>query len=258
VAHDRPTRRRGVLPLVLAAALVVVAVTAVWLVAQRDRTVTADADATSSPATSSPGMSSADPGAIDAPAAGALTFEALMTPADIARTGLTVEDPVAIDAPAFPVLCDARDWGMQWSAPQQGVGHDYPGPGAGVCVTPGGSAAAAAASAALARLTDDAASCPTPATGGSVEHSGALAGTGDESAVFLADDGGRDGVIGVTWIVVVRSGSTLLQVAYTTEERIGTGSGPADGDDAGGAGPVARSTAESLARAALDRFAAQA
>jgi hypothetical protein len=181
----------------------------------------------------------------------------LMTRADVADVGLTVEDPVTSDAPVFPVLCDATAWGVQWSAPEQGVGHAYPGQGALVSEYAVGYADDAAASAALHRLSEDAASCPTPSTGGSVEQTGTATASGDESAVFVADDGGRDGAIGVTWIVVVRSGSTLLEVAYTTEEQIGTGSGPAGGDDAGGAGPVARSTAESLARAALHRFAAE-
>jgi hypothetical protein len=257
MTQDRPTSGRRVILLLLAAVLVLAAVVAGVVISQRDRAATAGpapaAGTSSSPAASSTGA------AIDAPVAGALTAEMLMTRADVAGAGLTVEDPVASDAPVFPVLCDAADWGNQWSAPEQGVGHEYPGQGALVSEYAVGYADDAAASAALDRLTADAASCPTPSTGGSVEHTGTLAGTGEESAVFVADDGGRDGVIGVTWIVVVRSASTLLQVAYTTEERIGTGAGPADGgDDAGGAGPVARSTAESLARAALDRFAAQA
>jgi hypothetical protein len=255
MTQGRPTSRRRAL-LLLAAVLAVAAGVTGVVIGQRDRTATAEPGPTVG--TSAPPAAASGGAAIDAPVAGALTFEALMTPADVAGAGLTVEEPVAIDAPVFPVLCDAADWGAQWSAPEQGVGHEYPGQGALVSEYAVGYADDAAASAALERLTADAASCPTPSTGGSVEHTGTVAGTGDESAVFVAGDGGRDGVIGVTWIGVVRSGSTLLQVAYTTAERIGTGSGPADGDDAGGAGPVARSTAESLARAALDRFAAQA
>jgi hypothetical protein len=72
-----------------------------------------------------------------------------------------------------------------------------------------------------------------------------------DAAVSEHAIGGRDGVIAVTWWVVVRSGDTLVLVSYPTEQQIG--SGPT-GDGDGGAG--ARSTAEALARAALDRFAA--
>jgi hypothetical protein len=93
---------------------------------------------------------------------------------------------------------------------------------------------------------------------GQRDRTGTVTGNGDGSAVFVVDDGRRDGIIGVTWSVVVRSGSTLLHVGYTTEQQIGTGAGPGEGgDDAAGNSPVARSTAESLARAALDRFTAQ-
>ncbi|MCU1604073.1 MAG: hypothetical protein JWP46_538 [Modestobacter sp.] len=254
MTQDRPISRRRVL-LLLATLLAVAAVVAGVVIGQRDRTATTGAGPTAG--TSSPSAASTG-AAIDAPVAGALTFEALMTPADIADAGLTVEDPVAIDAPVFPVLCDAPDWGNQWSAPDQGVGHGYPGSGAVVSEYAVGYADDAAASAALDRLTADADSCPTPSTGGSVEQTGTVTGTGDASAVFVVDDGGRDGIIGVTWSVVVRSGSTLLHVGYTTEQQIGTGAGPGEGgDDAAGNSPVARSTAESLARAALDRFTAQ-
>jgi hypothetical protein len=250
--------QRGLLPwLALAACLAVGALLAVWLLAGRDREPTRPAAATTgSPSTTAPSSAPTSPsvGALDAPGGGALTSEALLTPADVAAVGLTVGDPAAIDAPAFPVLCDATDWGTQWSAPQEGVGQDYPGQGAAVTEYAVGYADAAAASAALARLTADAGSCPQVATGGSVEPSGPASAGGDESAVFLVDDGGRDGVIGVTWSVVVRSGDSLLLVTYTTEQQIGTGSGPAGGDDSGGASAGARSTAEALAGAALERF----
>jgi hypothetical protein len=253
VTDARPTRRRGTL-LVLVAVLVAAALLAGWLLGQRAGSGATATEASTPPASPTPSPTGT---AIDAPVTGALTFEALMTPADIADAGVTVEDPLAIDAPAFPVLCEAAGWGTQWSAPEQGVGHEYPGQGALVSEYAVGYADDAAASAALARLTDDAASCPDLSTGGSIE---VVPGdtVGDESALFLVDDGGRDGVIGVTWTVVVRSGSTLLQVGYTTEQQIGTGSGPVDGggDDAAGDSPVARSTAEALARAAADRYAA--
>ncbi|SDX65601.1 hypothetical protein SAMN05661080_00702 [Modestobacter sp. DSM 44400] len=254
--QDRPTSRRLLLVL-LTAVLVAAAVVAGLVLGQRDRTATAEPAPTAG--TSASSAAPATNAAIDAPVDGALTFEALMTPADVADAGLTVADPVAIDAPLFPVLCDAPDWGNQWSAPEQGVGHEYPTTGAGVSEYAVGYADSAAASAALARLTDDAVACPTPSTGGSIEPTGTVNGTGDESAVFVVDDGGRDGVIRVTWSVVVRSGSTLLHVGYTTEQSIGTGSGPGDGgDDAAGDSAAARSTAESLAHAAVDRFNAQA
>jgi hypothetical protein len=243
-------QRRSIVPwLALAACLVIAAVLAVWLLSVRDPGVAdAAAAAPTAAATSTAGVSS-----IDAPVAGALTFEALMTPADVAAAGLTVEEPVAIDAPVFPVLCDAPGWGTQWSAPEQGVGHEYPAQGAAVSEYAAGYADDDSASAALARLAEDAAACPDLSTGGSVESTGPARSDGDGSAVFAIDDGGRDGVIAVTWSVVVRSGDTLLLVSYTTEQRIGTGSGPAgDGEDGAGA----RSTAEALARAALDRFAA--
>jgi hypothetical protein len=82
---------------------------------------------------------------------------------------------------------------------------------------------------------------------------------GGESAVFLVADGGRDGVVAMTWSVVVRSADTLLLVTYTTQQQIGTGHGPGDGgDDSGGDSAGARATAEALAHAAVDRFTAPA
>jgi len=182
-----------------------------------------------------------------------------MTPADVAAAGLTVGTPTGLDAPAFPVLCDAPDWGTQWSAPMQGVGQDYPTHGAAVTEYATGYADAGAASAALARLVTDAASCPDLSTGGSVQSEGTSAVGADESAVLLVDDGGQNGSIALTWSVVLRSDDTLLLVTYTTEQSIGAGAGPVDdGDDSGGAGAGARSTADALARAALARFAASA
>lgn len=260
-----PTRRSLLLGLASLLVMVVVGVTAVLIagVLGDHRNGTAAADGKPAAATSSAATDTS--AAIDAPVAGALTFEALMAPADIADAGVTADNPVALDAPVFPVLCDAPDWGNQWSAPEQGVGHEYPSQGAslrkhGASEYAFGYADDDAASAALARLSADATACPDLSTGGSIQADGTLTGSGDESAVFLVDDGGRNGVIGRTWSVVVRSGSTLLQIAYATEQQVGTGAGPADGsgDDADGAGPVARSTAEALARAALDRFTAQA
>jgi hypothetical protein len=252
--HDEPGQR-GVVPwLALAACLVIAAALAVWLLSVRDPGGPDEAAATTTPPSTAPATSAAV-SAADAPVGGALTAGSLMTPDDVAAAGLTVEDPVAIDAPAFPVLCDAPDWGNQWSAPEQGVGNEYPGPGAALSEYAFGYADGDSASAALARLVADAASCPDLSTGGSVESTGPATAGGDESAVFLTDDGGRDGVIGVSWSVVVRSDRTLLLVTYTTEQRIGTGSGPADdGDDSGGDSAGARSTAEALGGAALDRF----
>jgi hypothetical protein len=241
-------QRRSIVPwLALAACLVIAAALAVWLLSVRDPGG-ADA-AAATPAAAS--TSTAGVGSIDAPVAGALTFEALMTPADVAAAGLTVEDPVAVDAPVFPVLCDAPGWATQWSAPEQGVGHEYPAQGAAVSEYAIGYADDDSASAALARLAEDATACPDLPTGGSVESTGPATSDGDESVVFVIDDGGRDGVIAVTWSVVVRSGDTLVLVSYTTEQQIGSGP-TGDGDDGAGA----RSTAEALARAALDRFAA--
>jgi hypothetical protein len=261
--QDR-ARGRGLAPwLALAACLVVAAGLAVWLLSVRDRGGAAEAAATSSAPSTAP-SSSAPAEAIDAPVVGALTSEALLTPADVAAAGLTVGVPAAIDAPVFPVLCEAPAWGTQWSAPQQGVGQQgvgqqYPGQGAVVTEYAVGYADGTAASAALARLIEDATSCPDVSTGGSVTSAGPATAGGDESAVFLVDDGGRDGVIGMTWSVVVRSTDTLLLVTYRTEQQIGTGSGPVDGgDDSGGDSAGARSTAEALARAALDRFTAPA
>ena len=83
-----------------------------------------------------------------------------MTAADVATAGLTVEEPVDLAEPAFPVLCDAPDWGTQWSAPEQGLGREYPAQGARVTEYATGYADDAAASAALARLVADAAGCP--------------------------------------------------------------------------------------------------
>jgi hypothetical protein len=232
--------QRPLLPwLALAACLAVGALIAVWLLAARDRVhPAAAAGSTTALSTSA--------GSLDAAVAGALTAEALMTRADVAEAGLTVAAPIASDAPAFPVLCDAPDWGNQWSAPEQGVGQEYPGPGAAVSEY------------AFGYADDAAASCPELSTGDSVESAGPATVDADESAVFVVDDGGHAGVIGVTWSVVVRSGDTLLQVAYATEQQIGTGSGPVDdGDDSGGDSAGARATAEALARAALDRFTSQ-
>ncbi|MCU1619242.1 MAG: hypothetical protein JWR41_1248 [Modestobacter sp.] len=252
--HEGPGSRSVVPWLALAACLVVAAGFAVWLLSIRDPMGSTEAAGatTTAPTTADP---SDRVGALDAPVAGTLTAEALLTPADVADAGLTVGTPGASDAPAFPVLCDAPDWGTQWSAPEQGVGQEYPGQGAVVSEYAAGYADATAASAALARLTGDAASCPDLSTGGSVESTGPATVGGDESAVFVVDDGGHDGVIGVTWSVVVRSGDTLLLVGYTTEQQIGTGSGPVgEGDDSSGDSAGARSTAEALASAALDRF----
>jgi hypothetical protein len=255
--HEGPGQQSVVPWLALAACLVVAAGLAVWLLSVRDPTARTEATGATTTA-STPADPSAGVASLDAPVAGALTPEALMTPADVADAGLTVEAPVASDAPLFPVLCDAPDWGNQWSAPEQGVGQEYPAQGAVVSEYASGYADDAAASAALTRLTQDAASCPDLSTGGSVESTGPATVGGDESTVFLVDDGGSDGVIGVTWSVVVRSEETLLLVSYTTEQQIGTGSGPADGrDDSGGDSAGARSTAEALARAALDRFTGQ-
>jgi hypothetical protein len=240
--------QRSVVPwLALAACLVIAAASAVWLLSVRDPGPPDEAAAT----TTTPSTSAAV-GAADAPVAGALTAGSLLTPADVATAGPTVEDPVEIAAPAFPVLCDAPDWGTQWSAPEQGVGQKYPGRSAALSEYAFGYADAGSASAALARLVEDATACPALSTGGSVESAGPATAGGDESAVFVTDDGGRDGAIGVSWSVVVRSGATLLLVSYPTEQQIGTGSGPVDGSGSAGA----RSTAEALARAALDRFTA--
>jgi hypothetical protein len=245
--------QRSVVPwLVLAACLVIAAASAVWLLSVRDPGRPDEAAATTTTTATAPSTSAAV-GAADAPVAGALTAGSLLTPADVATAGPTVEDPVEIAAPAFPVLCDAPDWGTQWSAPEQGVGQEYPGQGAALSEYAFGYADAGSASAALARLVEDATACPALSTGGSVESAGPATAGGDESAVFVTDDGGRDGVVGVSWSVVVRSDATLLLVSYPTEQQIGTGPGPVDGgsDSAG-----ARSTAEALARAALDRFTA--
>jgi hypothetical protein len=116
-----------------------------------------------------------------------------------------------------------------------------------------------AASAALARLVHDAVACPQVSTGGSVQSAGPSTAGGDESAAFLVADGGRDGVVAMTWSVVVRSADTLLLVTCTTQQQIGAGNGPGDGgDDSGGDSAGARATAEALARAAVDRFTAPA
>jgi hypothetical protein len=228
----------------VAACLVLAAGAAVWLVAGRDRhTAGTSASSASSSAPSTVSV-------LDAPVAGAPTVEALITPADVAGARVTVDAPATIDAPAFPLLCGAADRSDQWSGPRQGLGQEYAGPGAVVSEYAFGYADGAGASAALTRLTSDAASCPSLSTGGSVESAGPAVVGGDESEVFVVDDGGHNGVIGVTWSVVVRSGDTLLQVGYTTRQQIGT-SGPVGG----GAGPDGRATAEALARAAVDRFA---
>jgi hypothetical protein len=250
--HEGPGSHSVVPWLALAACLVVAAGLAVWLLSIRDPTGSTEAAGAT---TTAPATADSSDG-IGARVAGTLTAEALLTPADVADAGLTVGTPGTSDAPAFPVLCDAPDWGTQWSAPEQGVGQDYPAQGAVVSEYAAGYADATAASAALARLTGDAVSCPDLSTGGSVQSTGPATVGGDESAVFVVDDGGHDGVIGVTWSVVVRSGDTLLEIGYTTEQQIGSGSGPGGGggDDSGGAGAGARSTAEALARAALDRF----
>jgi hypothetical protein len=245
---------RGVGPwLALATVLLIAAGLAVWSLSVRDRGVAAEAAATTSAATSTAGTTAAPPSS--AAPSGVLTAERLMTAADVATAGLTVDAPVDLPEPAFPVLCDAPDWGTQWSAPQQGLGQDYPTQGARVTEYATGYADDAAASAALARLVADASACPDVAAGGAVESAGPVAAVDGESAVFLASGSGRDGVVPVTWSVVVRSGQTLLLTSYATEQAIGTA---APGDDSAGDSAGARVTAEALARAALDRFTAPA
>lgn len=185
-----------------------------------------------------------------------LTASALLTPQEIAGVGLTVGSPVAVENPAIGPLCQAASWSEQWSRPQQSLGQDYPATGAAVSEYVLRYADPAAATAALQRLIADAEACPSPATGGEIDHTGTLPDTSD-SAVFLVRDAGRDGTTAVSWVVVARSGDTLAQVAYTTQQAIGTGSGPVDGgDDASGDSPQAEGTAQSLARAALDHLAA--
>jgi hypothetical protein len=229
---------------------VVAAGLAVWLLSVRN-----PAEPTPATGATTTAATTAAPSAGLSPLEAPLTADALLTPADVADAGLTVAAPVASDAPVLPALCDAPDWGNQWSAPEQHVGQEYAAQGAVVSEYASGYADDAAATAALARLTADASSCPDLSTGGSVESIGPATVGGDESAVFVIDDGGHDGIIRVTWSVVVRSGSTLLEVGYTTDQQIGTGAGPGPGgDDSGGDSPGARSTAEALARAAVDRF----
>ena len=255
-------RGRGVGPwLALATALLIAAGLAVWSLSVRDRGAPAEAAATTSaattsaastsPATTSPGTTA--PTA--SPTSAALTTAHLMTAADVATAGLTVEEPVDLAEPAFPVLCDAPDWGTQWSAPEQGLGREYPAQGARVTEYATGYADDAAASAALARLVADAAGCPDLTAGGSVESAGPATGIDGESAVFLAYGSGRDGVVPVTWSVVARSAQSLVLTSYATAQAIGTG---ADGDDGAGDSAGARATAEALARAAVDRFTAPA
>jgi hypothetical protein len=244
-------RGRGVGPwLALATALLIAAGLAVWSLSVRDRGAPAEAAATTSAATTSP---STTPTA--SPTSSALTAARLMTAADVATAGLTVDAPVDLAEPAFPVLCDAPDWGTQWSAPEQGLGQEYPAQGARVTEYATGYADDATASAALARLVADAAGCPDVAAGGSVESAGPATGIDGESAVFLTYGSGRDGVVPVTWSVVVRSAQSLVLTSYATAQAIGTG---ADGDDSAGDSAGARATAEALARAAVDRFTAPA
>jgi hypothetical protein len=248
---------RGVGPwLALATALLIAAGLAVWSLSVRDRGAPAEAAATTSAATTSPATTSPTTTAPTASTTSAALAPAqLMTAADVATAGLTVGAPVDLAEPAFPVLCDAPDWGTQWSAPEQGLGQEYPAQGARVTEYATGYADDAAASAALARLVADAAGCPDVAAGGSVESAGPATGIDGESAVFLTYGSGRDGVVPVTWSVVVRSAQSLVLTSYATAQAIGTG---ADGDDSAGDSAGARATAEALARAAVDRFTAPA
>ena len=249
-------RGRGVGPwLALATVLLIAAGLAVWSLSVRDRGVPAEAAATTSAATSTATTSPTTTAPTASPTSAALTAAQLMTAADVATAGLTVDQPVDLAEPAFPVLCDAPDWGTQWSAPTQGLGREYPAQGARVTEYATGHTDDDAASAALARLVADASACPDVVAGGSVEPAGPASAVDGESAVFLAYGSGRDGVTPVTWSVVVRSGQTLLLTSYATEQTIGTGAG---GDDSAGDSAGARATAEALARAAVDRFTAPA
>jgi hypothetical protein len=244
-------RRSGGPWLALATVLLIAAGLAVWSLSVRDRAAPAEPAGSSSAVAPTPPPPVPSTAASPTAAADVLTADALLTPADVATVGLTVADPVGLAEPAFPVLCDAPDWGTEWSAPVQGVGSEYPTQGARVTEYATGYADDAAASAALGRLVADASRCPDVAAGGSVESAGPAAAVDGESAVFVTAGSGRDGIAAVTWSVVVRSGQTLLLTSYATPQQIGTG---ADGDDSAGGSAGARTTAEALAQAALDRF----
>jgi hypothetical protein len=255
------TPRRGPssgLYLVLAAVIMGLALLVVWGVSRQTRTdPTGATGAVPSSTSSTPPPTSAPTSATTAPGAGALTTDALLTADDLAGIGLEVGAAVPRDEPVLPALCGAGSWSETWSAPLQGVGQDLPGPGATVTEHVVGYADEATTVAAFDRLVQDAADCPAPDTGGSVTVTAVDVGLGDDSAVFLVDDGGRDGSVLTTWAVAVRHGDRLLMTGYTTQEEIGTGSGPgAGGDDSGGAGPQAESTARSIAEVALTRLEA--